>query len=146
MKKLLFSVILTVLVTVSLFATGTDGTNARAVHLFETDFRQATNAHWTSTADYIKVSFTLESKEMAAFYDHEGSFIAVTNTIAIDELPVSAKRTLAKKFAGYIVKDAIRFEGSDEIAYFVSAENDSRSVFLKVTTYGMVSLFKETKK
>ena len=146
MKKLLFSALLTVLVTISSFAATSSETNARAVRIFETDFKEATNARWSATNDYLKVSFTLQNKAMEAFYDKEGEFIGVSHQVAVDELPVGAKRSLAKKLAGYTVHEAIKFEAIDETAYFVSAENESRSVFLKVTTYGLVSLFKQVKK
>src|SRR3954469_5429086 len=137
MKKVLFSALLTVLVTVSSFATGHSERNATAVHLFETDFKEATNARWTSNANYLQVTFTLHGKKMDAFYDLDGGFIGTSSKMPVDDLPVNAKRSLARKWAGYTVKDAIKFDTTNETAYYVSAENETGSVFLKVTSFGL---------
>src|SRR5215217_8078325 len=108
MKKVLFSVLLTVFSTLASFANASIVTNARAEQIFATDFKEATNVKWTSATGYLQVSFTLDSKDMQAFYDHEGSFIAVSSKIAFGELPTNAKRALAKKLVGYTVLEAIK--------------------------------------
>jgi hypothetical protein len=64
----------------------------------------------------------------------------------LHELPVNSKRQFAKLFAGYNVKEAIRFEGFDETSYYISGENEKESVILKVNDRNQVSVFKRTKK
>ena len=44
--------------------------------------------------------------------------------------------------AGYTIKEAIRFEGTDENAYYISAENEKGSVIFKIEDNGFVSLDK----
>jgi hypothetical protein len=44
------------------------------------------------------------------------------------------------------VKEAIRFDATDETAYFISAEDEARSLILKVSAEGMVSVYKSVKK
>jgi hypothetical protein len=74
-----------------------------------------------------------------ALYSAEGEFIGTNQAITLEELPVNAKRAFAKKYEGYTVKEAIRFEGSQESAYYISAENDKGSVILKVEGSGLIS-------
>jgi len=51
-------------------------------------------------------------------------------------------RAFAKKFEGYTVKEAIYFEGTEESAYFISAQNEKGSVIFKVEDNGSVSMKK----
>ena len=69
----------------------------------------------------------------------KGKFIGTNQAITLEDLPVNAKRAFAKKYEGYTVKEAIRFEGSQESAYYISAENEKGSVILKVDDYGLIS-------
>ena len=146
MKKVLFSAILTVVIAASSFAANVTNATTNAARVFAIEFKGAENVSWTSSADYVKASFTLDKKKMEAFYDLQGSLIATSSNISLDDVPTSAKRSLAKKFAGYTVKEAIKFDGTDETAYYISAENDTQSLILKVSDTGFVSVFKQTKK
>ncbi len=57
-------------------------------------------------------------------------------------LRFKAKRSFAKRFDDYTVKEAIRFEGTEEGAYFISAEDDKKAVILKVSDNDEVSVMK----
>jgi hypothetical protein len=145
MKKLFLSTILSVLVAASSFAADINK-NAEAVYSFNSQFERAENVSWTSTKGFAKASFTLNNKQMAAFYQPDGSLIGTTSAVTLEELPVIAKRSFAKKYSDYTVKEAIRFDATDETAYFISAEDEARSLILKVSAEGMVSVYKSVKK
>ena len=83
---------------------------------------------------------------MAAFYDLDGNMIGTSTNIAIDDLPTHAKRVFAKRYAEYTVKEAIQFDGVEETAYYISAENEAQSLLLKVSADGMLTVFKQVKK
>jgi hypothetical protein len=145
MKKLFLSTILSVLIAAASFAADLNK-NAEAVYTFNSQFERAENVSWTSTKGFAKASFTLNNKQMAAFYRPDGSLIGTTSAVTLEELPVIAKRSFAKKYSGYTVTEAIRFDATDETAYFISAEDEARSLILKVSAEGMVSVFKSVKK
>ena len=146
MKKVLFSALATVLITASSFATDAKKVNTKAANVFVAEFKDAKSVNWTSTTNYVKASFTLDNKNMEAFYDMRGNMIGTSTAISLEELPTNAKRSLAKKLDGYTVKEAIQFDGTDETAYYVSAENDTQSLLLKVSEDGFVMVFKQTKR
>lgn len=146
MKKLLLSALLAITVAVSAFATNADNVNSAALNNFKYAFKRAYDVSWTSNKNYIKASFILDNVRTEALYTPEGEFIGTNTAITLDELPVKAKRTFAKKFDGYTVKEAIRFEGNDEGAYFISAENEKEAVILKVSDNSHVSIMKSAKK
>lgn len=144
MKKLLITTVLFLSIAVTSFAGDAINVNSKAVRKFSFEFAEAKNVRWTSTENYTKASFTLNNVAMEAFYDFQGNFMGKTNKIDIAVLPISAKRLLAKRYADCRVKEAIVFESTDETAYYISVENETHSLILKVIEGGLVSLFKKT--
>lgn len=146
MKKLLIAALLAVSVVSTAFADDPSDVNATILYNFRNNFTDATNVMWTSKKDYVKAVFTLENTTVEAFYKLNGELIGTSRNISLEQLPISAKRTFAKRFQDYTVKEAIKFEGADEIAYYISAHNDKESVILKVDGTNQLSMFKKTKK
>src|SRR3954463_14235886 len=118
MKKLFFLALLAVTVAGSAFAADTKKVNASVLSSFKSEFKQASNVSWKTGADYAKATFTIDNKQVEAFYNLEGDMIAKSENIGLEELPVNAKRSFAKYFNGYAVKQAIHFEGTNEEAYY----------------------------
>jgi hypothetical protein len=145
MKKLFIAALLTITVATSAFASDEKGLNAGLLRNFEAQFEFAENVKWSTNPNFVKASFEVEGKKTYAFYNLEGEYIGCSQNITLEKLPVNAKRTFAKKYSDYTVKEAIKFEGAEETAYFVSAENDKQSLILKITGAG-VSVFKKTSK
>lgn len=146
MKKIFFAILMAVIIAGSAFAADAKKVNANVVYSFKSDFKKAVNVSWTTTENFAKAAFTMNGQQMEAFYNTEGERIATSKKITLDELPAEAKRTFTKKFGGYDVKEAIRFEGVDEDAYYISAENEKESVIVKVSSNQSVSIFTRTNK
>jgi hypothetical protein len=146
MKKLLFTALLAVTVAVSAFAAGPDEVNYVALSNFKASFKRASDVTWSIKKDYISATFLYNNVRTEALYTPDGEFIGTNTAVALEELPVNAKRNFAKKYSDYTVKEAIRFEGNEEGAYFISAENDKEAVILKVNDNSHISIMKSTKK
>jgi hypothetical protein len=145
MKNFLFATLLLITSASTAFADPIK-VNSSALYNFTSDFRNASNVNWVIEKEYSRAAFTFNSRKMEAFYNTRGEMIAHSKSITLDELPVNAKRTFAKKFEGYTVKEAILLEGLDENAYYISAENEKEMVILKVNENQQVSVYKKTKK
>jgi hypothetical protein len=145
MKKFLIAALLTVTVATSGFTADEKRISSRVLDNFKADYGEAGNVTWISRDNYVKASFMLNGEKTDVFYDHQGETIGTSRKITLESLPVHAKRTFAKKYSDYTVKEAIEFEGVEETAFFISAENEKHSVILKVTTAG-VSLHSKTQK
>jgi hypothetical protein len=145
MKKLLIAALTVLTITTSAFATDANKVSARVLHSFNSNFENAADVEWAVKSNFTKVTFNVDKKRCSAFYDHRGELIANSSAIDIESLPTSAKRTFAKKYADYTVKEAIKFDTVDETSFFISAENDKQSVILKVTD-GFLSVYKKTAK
>jgi hypothetical protein len=146
MKKLFFAALITVTVATSAFAKDVNKVSSRAIHNFNFDFKGAERVNWTAKSNFSKATFTLDGQRMEAFYNLSGDIIGTAKNISLDQLPTSAKRTFAKRYNGYTVKEAIRFEGVEESAYFISAENEKENVILKVGDDASVSVFQKDRK
>src|SRR6476469_1191331 len=118
MKKLFLSLLIASTVAASAFAKDTKKVNSLVASNFRIEFANASNINWTTTDQYIKASFVIDGEKMEAFYNQRGEKIASSKTISIDDLPVKAKRSFAKNYAGYTVKETIEFEGIDEAGYY----------------------------
>lgn len=144
MKKLFFTALLAVSVVVSAFAA--DKINSVTVNNFEAAFKKASNVSWITRKDFTKATFVLNSVRMEALYSLDGDLIGTSKGVTLEELPVNAKRNFAKKYNSYTVREAIRFEGNDEGAYYISGENEKQSVIFKVSDHNQVSIVKRLKK
>ncbi len=142
MRKLFISALLAPTLATSAFANGGNNVNYFVQKSFETQFKDASNVEWSTGKEYTKATFVLKNEKMEAFYNLNGEILGTSRTASLDELPVRSKRAFAKKFKGYTVKEAIRFEGTDESAYFISAENEKGSVIFKIEDNGTVSMKK----
>ncbi len=145
MKKLFFTVLIAVAAAASAFA-GPGSANILVLNSFKNAFGNASDVKWSAAGEYAKASFINNNVRTEAFYNSAGDLIGTSRGISMDELPVKAKRSFAKRFDGYTVKEAIRFDATDESAYFISAENDNESVIVKVGENEQASIYRTTKK
>lgn len=142
MKKLFIAALLAVTVSASAFA---NANTTLAAGSFKSEFRNASNVTWVTTADYTKASFTMDNQRMEAFYNADGEKIGTSKSVNLEELPLAAKRQFAKKYDGYTVKEAIRFTGTEESAYYISAQGEKGSVILKIEDNSNMTVLKSSK-
>jgi len=142
MKKLFVSGLLMIAVAASSFAAGNEVSNV-ARNNFSSQFKRISDVQWSTGENYTKATFVLNGVSTQALYDESGEFIGTNQAANLEELPVNAKRSFARKYSGYTVKEAIRFEGSKESAYYIAAENEKGSVVLKVEDNGNISVAKK---
>lgn len=145
MKNFLTAALLFITVSSSAF-TNPGAINSVILRNFENEFGSVSDVIWTERKEFIKAAFKLRDQSMEAIFSLDGDIIAICKSITLDDLPVNAKRNFARKFDGYTVTEAIRFEGADEGAYYISAENQKESVIVKVADTNYVTVFKKTKK
>lgn len=147
MKNLFLVGLLTVTVTASAFAkVDPNSVNNAAATEFRLEFKKASDVTWTTTDKFIRASFIFHGEKMEAYYHPNGEKIGTFRSTNLDDLPIQAKRTFVRKFNGYTVKEVMEFNGAEESAYFLSAENEKEVVILKVTYSNQLSVYKRTKK
>lgn len=124
---------------------------------FQIDFPNATNVSWKKNG-YEEASFTLEGKEMKAFYDYDHELIGTTTPVDYTSIPAAARKYIDKHFSGYTPQQVIMFDDNeyndsdmilygnpfeDEDSYFIELSNNNKTIVLQSNMEGLVSFFKD---
>jgi len=161
MKKLFITAAIATMFSVTAFAkggnktttvkTGEDKISYTVLNEFNAEFKDAKNAAWTVTPNCEKVTFTLEGKKLTAFYDGAGTYLGLTQAIEYKDIPYSAQEEINAKYAGYAVKEVIKYVGEDTglevspVAYFVDLKNEKKEFLVKAVDGENVEFFKTIK-
>lgn len=124
---------------------------------FETDFPNAANVSWRR-AGFEEAVFTLDGKEMKAFYDYDHDLIGTTATVDYSSMPEAARKYIEKHYSDYTPQQVILFNdneynGSDMVLYgnafedadnyFVELTNNNKTIVLQVNMEGLVTFFRD---
>jgi hypothetical protein len=124
---------------------------------FMIDFPNATHVTWKRAA-FEEASFTLNGKEINAFYDLDDELIGTTTPANYNEIPANAQKEIEKYYKGYAPKSVIMFDDNefndtdmilygnsfeDEDNYFVEMTNNGKTIVLQVNMEGLVTFFKD---
>jgi len=124
---------------------------------FMIDFPEATNVSWKK-AGFEEALFTLNGKEMKAFYDYEHELIGTTTQVSYFDMPDNARKYIEKHYSDYTTQSVILFDDNeyntsdmilygnvfeDADNYFVELSNNNRKIVLQVNMEGLVTFFKD---
>jgi len=159
MKKLFITAAIATMFSVTAFAakggkttvtTGEDKISYTVLNQFNAEFKGAKDAAWTVTPNCEKVTFTLAGVQTTAFYDLAGEYLGATQTIGFKDIPFSAQEDITAKYAGYAVKEVIKYESNGNpdvspVAYFVDVQKAGSELLVKVIPGEKIALFKTIK-
>ena len=140
MKKVIITCALFISLTASAFASSTNNVDRIAVENFSASFKDATNVEWTVTDNAYYVAFNQGGKRQQALYTKQGEFIATSTAASLEDLPVATKRNFAKKYDGYSIVEVQKYQFADETAYYLAAQKDNKTIIVKVSETGSVTL------
>jgi len=124
---------------------------------FLADFPGATNVSWKKIG-FEEATFTLNGKEMKAFYDYNGMLIGTTSAANYFDMPEIARKYIEKHYKDYTTQQVILFDDNeyndtdmmlygnqfeDEDNYFVELSNNNKKIVLQVNMEGLVTFFKD---
>jgi hypothetical protein len=124
---------------------------------FERDFPDAANVTWKKIG-IEEASFTLNGKEMKAFYDYNNELIGTTTPVSYLDMPVDARNYIDKHFSDYTTQSVILYDDNeynqsdmvlygnafaDADNYFVELSNNNKRIVLEVNMEGLVTFFKD---
>jgi hypothetical protein len=145
MKKLFITAVIAIAVSASAFAAPIT-VNSRIASRFSEDFADATKVEWKTTDSYAKASFVLDGKTIEAFYNLQGELIGTSKGIALSAISKKVQAVIAKKYAGYTIKEAISFTDADNVQHqYISLEKENTKLALEVVDNGLVLLSKKVK-
>ena len=130
-KRIAMSALMLIMGITSLLANNKDGINEKAVTNFQKEFRNATEVSWQFTAQFVKVSFTLQEQVFTAYYNEDGEKIAIARNLRSIELPMGLQEELKTSYADYWISDLFEMHLKDETAYYITIENADQKITLK---------------
>ena len=146
MKRILIAAITAMVISSTAFATDENKVSLNIKETFKEEFKEARRVEWTVKSDFVKAAFEENGARINVFYDPQGNKIGKSHTIALEDLPLSARRSIAKKYAEHNITEAVEFSGIEGDAFYITAENDNEKVILKITDTSSISTFKKTRK
>lgn len=146
MKRILIAAITVMVISSSAFASDENKVSLNIRQAFKEEFREARQVEWTIKSDFIKAAFQEKGAMINVFYDKQGIKIGQSHTITLEDLPLSARRSIARKYADHNITEAVEFSGVEGDAFYITAENDNEKVILKITDNSSISTFKKTRK
>ena len=124
---------------------------------FLTDFPDATNVTWKRDG-FEEATFTLNGKDMKAFYDYDHELIGTTTPVNYLDLPATARKYIEKHYSDYTPQSVVLFDDneynqsdmvlygdafSDEDNYFIELSNNNKTIVLEVNMSGLVTYFRD---
>lgn len=100
---------------------------------FESSFSNAKEVDWSLTKSLYKASFTLDGQYISAFYNNDGSLLAMTRNISSAQLPIVLQTSLKKEFTRYWISDLFEIANEEGTSYYVTLENAGSKLVLKST-------------
>ncbi len=129
---------------------------------FIADFPDAANIRFKKTNDFNEVSYSLNGRDMTAYYDFNNQLVGTINYQSFGNLPANAQAKILDDYPNYKVVKVLRFNvNSDNESYiendtymtlygnsfdksnnyFVELKSDHKAIVLEVDLSGEVSYF-----
>jgi hypothetical protein len=146
MKKITIILALVLTVSTSFAFSGPEAVNSQALTTFNSEFVGATEASWTVSQNFYKVTFTMNEQIWFAYYNKSGEFMAVTKNISSVKLPTNLKKSLKKFLSNSWITDLFEVTNFDETSWYVTLETADSKIILKSDNGGKWTTFQKTER
>jgi hypothetical protein len=147
MKRIFF--ILTIafsLTSLSSFAADNEKISPAALESFKSSFKTATEVNWSVSDTYYKANFALNGQYVSAYYDGEGTMIALTRNISSLNLPIALQASLRNTYEAYWISDLVEMANEEGTSYYITLETADTKLVLKSTSNAEWSNYKKLRK
>ena len=145
-NKILIGVFVLLTSISSAFANGKEEVSDKIIKSFEKEFAGAQDVQWTTSKDFVKVTFTLNEQVVYAFYEQDGKLLGVTRNIVSSQLPINLYTDLKKNYSTHWITDLFEMASSNENVYYVTLENADQKLVLKSSGTSGWELFRKERK
>lgn len=147
MKKIIMLALVLTTIASTAFSNNTNAVNQKVLSSFSKAFNNAEDVQWEITKDLYRATFKSGGQIMYAYYNHDGTEVALTRNIFINQLPLNLSAELKKGFAQNWLTELFEVAANGETAYYATIENATHVTILKADgTNGWVVFKKDKKK
>jgi hypothetical protein len=142
MKKIILATALLVAFSIASFAGGKDVDPKLLNDLTET-LKYSRQVEWINKAAYNAAAFTFNNKAAFAFYDAtDNELLGFGIQFKKEDLPADISNAIDKKYSDWQITDAMTFIDTDGyINYFVQVQKNNKSLALKISPSGTLSIY-----
>ena len=136
MKKILFATAFLLSVSAATIANNNKSTDPKAIAAFKKDFSGANDVTWETSADFSKVTFTINGSILFAYYSSNGELISASRNISASQLPITLFTALKSDYNAYWITDLFELSRDNTTTYYVTLENANEKKILSSTSWG----------
>lgn len=145
MKTLLIAFALFATSFTKSFANGGD-VNNQVLQSFSNTFATAKEVSWTFSDNLYKAQFLLNDQGVTAYYQADGTMVALTRNISSLQLPIALQVSLKKEYNNLWITDLFEISNEEGTNYYVTLENGDNKVVLKSSSATSWNVFQKTRK
>lgn len=145
MKKILVTIAISSLGLFTTFAAENSTIDPRIISAFEKEFSFAKNAKWELKQDLVQVSFLFNDQAVTAWYNSDATLVTVARNMLYAQLPISVIKALDNRYPDAAFFGILEIIHNGEVQYQLNAETKKKTLLLKVTPAGDISIKKRIK-
>jgi hypothetical protein len=145
MKKILVTVAVAVFALSSISASGDLPIDPKIISAFEKEFSFAKNVKWEAKRDLVQVSFLVNDQAVTAWYNSDATLATIARNILYAQLPISVIKALNKNYTEAGLFGIMEIIHNNEVHYQLTAETKKKTLLLKVTPTGNITIKKRIK-
>jgi len=146
MKKAFVTLVafLAIGVTISMAMERT-GVDPKILSAFQKEFSFAKNAKWEVKGNLTQVNFLVNDQGVVAWYNSDAELVTMARNILYLQLPISVIKSLEKEYANATFCGITEVTRNNETYYQIRADKKERSVLLKASPSGNITVMKKIK-
>jgi len=112
---------------------------------FNAKFKNAKKVSWEQEeANEWEAEFISNGKETSTSFDLSGNWLETEADIRKNDLPVTVKSAIDKKYADYKIEEAATIESPNFSGYEIALKKGEINIEVQVTKYGELTVTKES--
>ena len=145
MKKIIVTIAVSIFGLSSSFANGNPTIDPKIISAFEKEFSFAKNVKWGSKEELTQVSFLINDQAVTAWYNSDAELVTIARNLLYNQMPISAIKSLEKNYSNAAFFGIMEVIRNGEVYYQVTAETKKKTLVLRVTPAGSISVKKRIK-
>ena len=137
---------LTIALSTAFASSNDESISLKAKTSFNNSFNTASSVQWQQDKNFAKVTFTMNSQVMNAYYNEDGELMAITRNILSNQLPINLMAGIKNDYSNHWISDLFEIAADNATSYYVTLENADETIVLKSTDFNTWSVYKKTKR
>lgn len=106
---------------------------------FEKEFGKIDNVNWSTTNNYLfRANFTNQEEKVSAFFDKDGTYIATTIQVPVENIPARLKTAVLQREIDGVITESFEFLSDGDRAFYINVYNNGKEKLYKGYENGYV--------